>query len=953
MNINNAPQEPKKDTARAIAADAELILIVDDDSNTRWMLCRMLELEGYRTEEATSGQDALNHYAQQQPHLVLVDAVMPGMDGFELCEQLQRLPVAQQVPIIMITALSDNENIDRAFAVGAADYITKPIHWPVLRYRLSRMLAATRAEQQLTEQRNLLRTLIENIPDPIYVKDRNQQFVLRNLAHTQQIDDQIETASGAAAAVNSDPVDQQVLHSGQSVINQESRYIDWQGTIRWRLTTRVPLRDHNGQISGVVGISRDITMRKQTETLMLQREERFRLLLRNSSELITVLSESNTISYQSDSLERLIGYQAETWYGQPLQRFIHPDDWSALRQTLAVIRHSTGALFRLTCRIQDRHGAWRSLEGTGCLLNQTALSGVVINLHDMTEYRQIEATLLTAEAEEHQQRLLAETLRDTAITLANTLDPATVMRYILTSIEQVVPSDAADIMLIEGDSARIVASRGHSAEAEAVFTQWRIPLETFNLQTVMNHYLPLIISNTQTYPAWIFFPETDWIRSYICARIEVHGQIIGFLSLNKREPDFYNESHGERMQAFANQVGLALDNAHLYEQLRLYTSELEVAIDARTAELNQAKEHLQAILDSTNDPILVIRPDGTVREANHSFNQLFGFRTEDTAALSLSQLVTDEFAESVANAHDVAARDGISNRIEIDACRRDGSVFNADITFRPFQHDDHHRPGDAREVVCSIRDMTEHKQVEVELYRLNQLKNEFLSTAAHELRTPLASILGFSELLINRVLDQERSQRYMRIINQQSVHLNKIVDSLLDIARIESKQGLLLEIEPIAMGELVAHVVESFADYLPRHHFQMNGLDDCPPVNGDRLRLTQVLQNLISNAVKYSPDGGPVIIAGSSDDHRLSISVQDTGIGMTPEQQVHLFERFYRADASNTTISGAGLGLAIAKLIVELHGGRIWVQSAYRQGTTLTFTLPLEREDTLPDPQSG
>src|SRR5262249_24604943 len=121
-------------------------------------------------------------------------------------------------------------------------------------------------------------------------------------------------------------------------------------------------------------------------------------------------------------------------------------------------------------------------------------------------------------------------------------------------------------------------------------------------------------------------------------------------------------------------------------------------------------------------------------------------------------------------------------------------------------------------------------------------------------------------------------------------------------------------------------------------------LDTCPPVFGDPFRLSQVCKNLLSNAVKYSPNGGTITVRSRLLQGLVEISVQDQGMGMTPDQQKHLFEKFYRADGSNVAISGTGLGLAISKLIIELHEGRIWAESEHGVGTTFSFTLPLMAE---------
>jgi two-component system sensor histidine kinase VicK len=142
----------------------------------------------------------------------------------------------------------------------------------------------------------------------------------------------------------------------------------------------------------------------------------------------------------------------------------------------------------------------------------------------------------------------------------------------------------------------------------------------------------------------------------------------------------------------------------------------------------------------------------------------------------------------------------------------------------------------------------------------------------------------------------------------------------------------------VDMADLVRETLLPFADTSPKHRFEVDGLDDLPPVRGDRFRLGQVLTNLLSNAVKYSPDGGTVSISGHADKHQLEVSVRDEGIGMTPEQQTHLFEKFYRAA---TTVSGTGLGLAICKLIVEKHAGSVHAESEFGKGSTFRFTVPL------------
>jgi signal transduction histidine kinase len=179
------------------------------------------------------------------------------------------------------------------------------------------------------------------------------------------------------------------------------------------------------------------------------------------------------------------------------------------------------------------------------------------------------------------------------------------------------------------------------------------------------------------------------------------------------------------------------------------------------------------------------------------------------------------------------------------------------------------------------------------------------------------------------------------MINEQAMHLSEIVNDLLDVSRLEAGRGLDLNFELVDIGELLEEVVISFSEMTAECDIQLESVEKFPLVMGDSFRLAQVGRNLLSNAIRYSPQGGEIVIAGRVLSDHLEVRVQDQGIGMTPEQQHHLFEPFYRVDTTNTAIGGAGLGLAISKLVVEQHGGRIWLESEWGVGTTVYFSLPL------------
>lgn len=225
--------------------------------------------------------------------------------------------------------------------------------------------------------------------------------------------------------------------------------------------------------------------------------------------------------------------------------------------------------------------------------------------------------------------------------------------------------------------------------------------------------------------------------------------------------------------------------------------------------------------------------------------------------------------------------------------------------------------------------------------KADQIKSEFIAMAAHELRTPLTSIQGYSELLVTRSLEPADQKKYLGYINEQAVALAQIVNDLLDISLVETGQHLKLHKTPSNIQETVAHVIGSFAEAPNQIQFEVALASQPAAWLMDQNRIEQVLKNLVSNAVKYSPNGGVIRITGRPDLNQTyyQIVVEDEGIGMTPEQVEQIFDKFYRVDASNTAIGGVGLGMSIAKEIVEAHGGKIVVESYLNRGTKITVLL--------------
>jgi len=239
--------------------------------------------------------------------------------------------------------------------------------------------------------------------------------------------------------------------------------------------------------------------------------------------------------------------------------------------------------------------------------------------------------------------------------------------------------------------------------------------------------------------------------------------------------------------------------------------------------------------------------------------------------------------------------------------------------------------------VLLVHDVTRERE-------LDRLKNAFLGMAAHELNTPLAAILGFSELLTTAAssaqFTQEQREEYLLLIHNKALELSRLVDDLLDISRVEAGQPLILDYETVRLDDLLREVVQLYQDRSRRHRFELHIATAHTEIAADAGRVRQVLNNLVSNAVKYSPQGGLIKVSLERLTATCRFSVTDEGIGMTAEQVEHIFDRFYRADTSNTAVQGVGLGMSIVRHIIRAHQGEIRVESELGRGTTVQVDLP-------------
>lgn len=261
----------------------------------------------------------------------------------------------------------------------------------------------------------------------------------------------------------------------------------------------------------------------------------------------------------------------------------------------------------------------------------------------------------------------------------------------------------------------------------------------------------------------------------------------------------------------------------------------------------------------------------------------------------------------------------------------------------------HYEGGTLRSASAADRERGQWADLMAENARLRErakLQSELVANIAHDLRTPLTSVLGFTELLLKRDFEPADRERYLRIVNGEMRRFANLIDDLFDAKLLASGRSV-LSLESYDLGDVLREQVDLFQGQSDDHTIQLDLPVQPLVVRADRGRVARVIANLLSNAIKYSPGGGTITVRAETHDGPVRVSVSDNGVGIPPEQQHLVFAKFFRAEASNTGIKGAGLGLALCREIVHAHGGALGFDSVFGHGSTFWFEL---RDDGTSDP---
>ena len=352
------------------------------------------------------------------------------------------------------------------------------------------------------------------------------------------------------------------------------------------------------------------------------------------------------------------------------------------------------------------------------------------------------------------------------------------------------------------------------------------------------------------------------------------------------------------------------------------------------ATLRVSEGKFRGLLESAPDAMVIVDEEHRIVLINALAEALFGYRRNELLGQPIEMLMPERAREK----YQAASLGGV---IELDGVRKDATTVPVEVSLAPL------RTEAGILVSNAIRDITQRRQIEARLAQASQAKSDFLANVSHELRTPLNAIIGFSEMIRDAVIGpvDARYREYGGDINEAGRHLQNIINDILDISKIEGGRLELRE-EIVSIGESVEacrRIIATMAQ-AAGVSLSINLPNSLPPIRSDQVRFQQILLNIMSNAVKFTPSGGRVSVSAAIGADGAVVAVEDTGIGMKPEDIAVALEPFRQIDgALSRRFNGTGLGLPLAKALVELHGGCLEIQSAPSEGTTVRIHLPLER----------
>jgi PAS domain S-box-containing protein len=747
--------------------------------------------------------------------------------------------------------------------------------------------------KQLHDEHANFETLVEHLPGLTCIVDTDKKLVRWNSRFQSALGYSAEELSRMSAR-DTIAEDYRELVPQQMGTAWKSGYTDMEAAWVTKDGKRIPCYLAGVRIlienrPFVLSVGIDLSIRRQAEEALRKSEESCRRLLANLPDVTWTTDQTGRTTYMSPNVEEMFGYTpeefcqggAELWFSR-----IHPADTERVQQAFQALFDGNG-VFDVEYRIQCKDGRWIWAHDRSIRTHMQ--NGVVFAdgvFSDITERKRAEEAL--QKSEELYRRLLAN-LPD----VTWTCDVGGRTTYLSPNVQDLFGFSAQEIFQWEAETWR---RRVHPADVERFVKSYRALFaenRTFELEYRVQH------------------KEGHWMWV-----------------LNRAL-----RTHRQDGALFAD--GIISD-----------------ITERKRAE--EAASQLASIVDSSSDAIIGKTTDATINSWNPAAVRMFGYPAEEAVGKHISMLIPPERLHEMPEVLAKIAGGQHVERFDSVCRRKDGSRLDVSLAVSPIMD----KTGTLLGISTIANDISLRKRAERELVAAKEAaeeaaraKTEFLANISHELRTPMNGILGMTELALDTVLDAEQRE-YLLTVQSSGNALLRLISQLLDFAKTDSG-GLQIEPAPFNLPETIRQTVRPFFFQAQQVGLELScQIDPALPeaLLGDAGRLRQVLVNLVGNAIKFTHEGTIAVRAARSSrtdrEIELLFTVSDSGIGVPVDKQAAIFEPFTQSDGTSTRkYGGTGLGLAISSRLIELMGGKLWVDSAPGKGSTFGFTLKFQTAD--------
>jgi PAS domain S-box-containing protein len=899
-------------------------LVVDDEDAIRESLKDIFQMKGYDVEGASTGGEALRKIYQQPFDAALIDIKLSDIDGLVLLKELKK--VSPEIICIIMTGNATMQNAVKALKEGADDYFIKPLMIDDVIHRIHESLEKRRLRQELKASEERYRFILDNASDAILLVNEqwNMEYVNPNFLKILGYPRDVFLGRSLQAFMHSDDM-KGINNSGIESFfmdehPREMRFLHQSGQYVWFEVKGKTLISREGEKKSLL-FSRDITERKESEKKLKESEKRYRNLITNLSDTVIKLDAKCNILYANPQVFDVTGYYPNEIAGSRLFSIIHTNDTSRVAHEIEDAFKSKQRMIT-EFRIKRAQGDIGTVSVKGVIIEDDSLPAgdpekITMNclMRDITKelaadeerkklYNQIKSLNMELEGKIQARTLeLEETLKalkqseSLLMAILNNL-PAVVYikdmsnRYILTNKRFDL---VFDMMQRGGASGKIdydvmpadIVSAFRDREQQSIETGGPVEFEEeifhdSELHTYLSTKFPLL--------------EADGTPRAVCS-----------LSTDITERKWAEEAIKESEFRFRTIFNSVADGMYL--------------IDYESGKFYIVNKILCEILGYTMDELISIRLQDLIPEERQGAIKDFLGAIHDGKKLLVKEIPVNGKAR-------LFYADISLNMLTIA-----GKLYMAGV----------------------LRDVTDVKESAEALRRAlteaeiaNKAKSAFLANMSHELRTPLNSIIGFSELLrdlYNENLTADQKQ-YISNISESGEHLLSLINDVLDLSKIEAGK-MEFSLTNLPTKAILEKIVSMFKEKSKRHGIKlcMQIEPGIEAIVADETKFVQIMFNLLSNAMKFTPDGGSVGIEAKSTTKEVLFTVWDTGIGIAQSDFSRLFKPFEQLENPMTKkVGGTGLGLHYTKKLVELHGGTIWVESEVGKGTRFTFSIPKREE---------